>query len=341
MLKLESSVATHLKRGLSNRLFREISTTVRKRHLILGGGGFVGRHVAMELVRQGHDVLLASRGPLVQEFPSAFADYIRCQFFEMGSADWDRLVAEMDVVHHYAWSSLPASANANPGGDLLANVGATVNMLDALRRRGAGRVIFASSGGTVYGKLKQTPVSEDHPLTPINAYGAGKVAAEVYLSLYRAMCGLDCRIARIANPYGAGQNSLHGQGAVTTFIRKALSQQPITIWGTGEVVRDYVYITDVAKCLVALAAAPRDDQFVFNVGSGVGLSLNDIVTELESQLDCKLNIKRVEARPIDIPTSILAIERAKEVLDWSPLVSFSDGVARTSGDISKGLEFAS
>jgi UDP-glucose 4-epimerase len=340
MLKLQSCGVARPKWDFLNRSFREVSATVGERHLILGGGGFVGRHVALQLARQGHDVSLASRQPFAQEIPSAFAGNIRWQFFELGSTDWDRLVAKMDVVHHYAWSSLPASANADPGGDLLTNVGATVDMLDALHRRGAGRVIFASSGGTVYGKLNQTPVAEDHPLSPINAYGAGKVAAEVYLSLYRAMHGLDCRIARIANPYGAGQNSSHGQGAVTTFIRNALNRQPITIWGTGDVVRDYVYITDVAQCLVTLAAAPRDDKFVFNVGSGVGVSLNDIVAELEIQLDRKLDVRHSESRLIDIPISVLAIERAKKILGWSPIVSFSEGIARTRNDLCRGSEFA-
>jgi UDP-glucose 4-epimerase len=306
----------------------------------LGGDGFIGRHVALQLARQGYDVSLASRRPLALEIPAAFAANIRWQFLELGSADWDTLVADMDVVHHYAWGSLPASANANPRGDLLTNVGATIDMLDALHRRGAGRVIFSSSGGTVYGKLHQIPVPEDHPIAPINAYGAGKATAEVYLSLYRAMHGLDCRIARIANPYGAGQNLSRGQGAVTTFIRHALNRQPITIWGTGEVVRDYVYITDVAQCLVTLAAAPRDDRFVFNVGSGVGVSLNDIVTELETQLDRKLEVRRLESRLIDVPTSVLAIERAKEVLGWSPIVSFSDGIARTRDDLCRSSEFA-
>jgi UDP-glucose 4-epimerase len=309
-----------------------------ERHLILGGGGFIGRHVALQLARDGHDVLLACRRPMIQEVPAELAAKIRWQFTELGSADWDTLIAEIDVVHHYAWGSLPASANANPGGDLLTNVGATIELLDALHRRGSGRLIFSSSGGTVYGKLNKIPVPEDHPIAPINAYGAGKATAEVYMSLYRAMHGLDCRIARIANPFGAGQNLSHGQGAATTFIHRALNGLPITIWGTGEVVRDYVYVTDVAKCLVMLAAAPRSDEFTFNVGSGVGISLNDIVVELEAQLGRELNVTRTASRPIDIPASILSIERAHKVLGWTPIVSFSEGVARTLDDLRRNAD---
>jgi len=311
-----------------------------ERHLILGGGGFIGRHVALRLAAAGHRVSLAGRRAPERAFPPEIAGQIDWQFLELGSADWDRVIAGMDVVHHYAWGSLPASANANPGGDLRSNVGAVIDLLDALQRRGGGRVIFSSSGGTVYGKLHETPVRETHPVAPINAYGAGKAAAETYFSLYRAMHGIDCRIARIANPYGAGQNLSHGQGAVTTFIDNALRERTITIWGTGEVVRDYVFIGDVADCLVRLAAAPRDETFIFNVGSGMGVSLNGIITELETQLGRSLNVSRTAPRPIDVPVSILSIERARKLLGWSPLVPFAEGIARTVADMRRGLQIS-
>ena len=159
-----------------------------------------------------------------------------------------------------ASGSLPATANANPLGDLLGNVGATVALLDALARRGAARVVFASSGGTVYGRLERTPVPEDHRLAPITAYGAGKATAETYLGLYRSLHGLDCRVARIANPYGAGQDLSRGQGAVTTFLHHAITGQPISIWGSGEVVRDYIHISDTARGLVRTLRDLRDGQ---------------------------------------------------------------------------------
>ena len=311
-----------------------------ERHLILGGTGFIGRHVAIALARQGHQILLAGRRPLDHAFPADVAGSIRWQFLELGSSDWDSLVADADVVHHYAWGSLPASANANPGGDLRTNVGAMIDLLDALQRRGSGRIIFCSSGGTVYGRLNQTPVPETHPIAPINAYGAGKAAAEIYLSLYRAMHGLDCRIARVANPYGAGQNLSHGQGAVTTFIHRALTRQPITIWGDGEVVRDFIFIQDVAQFLVLLSAAPRNAEFIFNVGSGTGISLNSIVEILQTRLGVALEVTRSAVRPIDIPVSILSIERAERIIGWSPKVPFVEGVSRTLEDMLCGAAFS-
>lgn len=310
-------------------------------HLILGGSGFIGRHVGLMLARAGHWVTLADRVRPSYEFPPDVAHRIVWTILELGSADWDTLVENASVVHHYAWGSIPASANANPAGDLITNVGSTLDLLEALRRRGDGRIVFSSSGGTVYGKLYEIPVREDHPVAPITAYGAGKATAEIYLSLYRAMHGMDCRIARIANPYGAGQNLSLGLGAVTTFLHHALTGQPIEIWGTGEVVRDYVHIADVAACLVTLALGPRTDEaFIFNVGSGTGTSLNGIVAELETRLDRKLEVNRTQVRPFDVPVSVLAINLAHQVLGWAPKLSFADGITRTLADLAIGADFS-
>lgn len=304
------------------------------RHLILGGGGFIGRHVALRLARAGYPVLLADRAQPVYKFPADAAPRIAWQSLEIASADWDALVADVAVVHHYAWTSIPASANANPIGDLTSNVTATLAILEALRRRGGGRIVFSSSGGTVYGRLQQVPVPEDHPLMPITAYGAGKATVEIYLGLYRALHGLDCRVARIANPYGVGQNLARGQGAATTFLHSALTDQPIVIWGDGEVIRDYVHVTDVAAALVALALAPRLDQFqTFNVGSGTGVSLNAIIAELENCLNRRLDVRREPSRPFDVPVSVLDISRARNVLDWRPCLSFTEGMKRTMADL--------
>jgi UDP-glucose 4-epimerase len=310
-------------------------------HLILGGNSFIGRHVALLLARAGHRVTIASRTRLAFDFPADVASCILRKELELASGEWDDLVIGVDVVHHYAWSSTPASANANPTRDLLTNVTGTLGLLDSLKRRGGGRVVFASSGGTVYGKLKSAPVSEDALLAPITAYGAGKATAEIYLKLYRAMHDLDCRIARIANPYGAGQNLGRGVGAVTTFLNHALTGQPIVIWGDGETIRDFIHISDVASCLVRLACAPQSDEdFLFNVGTGVGTSLNEIVTHLEASLGRCIHVTRLPNRSFDVPISVLAIERVRQALGWSPRISFSEGIARTVADLKADSAFS-
>jgi UDP-glucose 4-epimerase len=306
-----------------------------ERHLLLGGNGFIGRHVAVLLACGGHDVVVASRAPPTWPLPANTAGRIHWKRFEFASADWEALVADAAVVHHYAWTSIPASANANPIGDLNVNVASTLSLLEELRRHPGKRLIFASSGGTVYGRLKQVPVPETHPFQPITSYGAGKATAELYLSLYRSLHGLDCRVARIANPYGAGQDLVRGQGAATTFLSQALARQPISIWGDGEVVRDYVHIADVAAALIRLACIdnPGEDN-AFNIGSNTGMSLNGIVAEIERQLGRPVLLQREPARAFDVPVSILDISRARRVLDWTPRLSFSEGLSRTLADLS-------
>lgn len=295
----------------------------------------------MVLARAGDTVVIADRVQPAFAFPPDVADLISWQRFELASADWDTLVAETDVVHHYAWTSIPATANANPLGDLISNVGATLSLLDALHRRGQGKLIFASSGGTVYGKVVETPITEQHPLLPITAYGAGKVAAETYLGLYRALHGIDCRIARISNPFGAGQDIAKGQGAVTKFLHSALNDQEIVIWGDGTVVRDYIHISDVANALVSLAGTPDlGDRYVFNIGSGHGTSLNTIISELAVLLKKTLNVTRVAARSFDVPTNVLDISRASEILRWQPSLGFTDGLVLTLKDLEDEAVFS-
>ena len=305
-----------------------------EKHLITGGSGFIGRHVAQLLASQGNAVTIASRNQPNFSFSADISPYIAWVPLDLDDADWywDRTLEDVDVVHHYAWTSLPASANADPAADLAVNVTATIRLLDAVRRRGC-RIVFASSGGTVYGVTSE-PIPEEHLLVPITAYGASKASAEIYLNLYRSLHWIDCRIARIANPYGAGQNTERGQGAVAAFLGKALRNEPIVIWGNGAIVRDYIHISDTAAGLVKLAQA-RDvgGHCVFNIGSGVGHSLNDLISEIEKLLDRRLEVEYTPSRSFDVPLNILSIKRAQEILGWKPLQSFREGLSRMLADV--------
>jgi UDP-glucose 4-epimerase len=306
-------------------------------HLILGGCGFIGRHVALKLARLGHRVIVADRAVPPCEFPADVCPRITWTPFDMATADWESLIAGATTIHHYAWTSIPATANADPAGDLSDNVVPTIALLEAIQRSsGRPRLIFASSGGTVYGKLRCVPAHEDHPLAPITAYGASKAAVELYLGQCRAIYGLDCRIARLANPFGAGQNLARGQGAATTFLHHALTGRAIEIWGDGEIVRDYIHISDAAEGMVALACAPETDgRWVFNIASGHGVSLNGIVAQLEARLGRTLEVRRACGRPFDVPISVLDVTLARTVLGWSPRLSFQDGMARALRDLER------
>jgi UDP-glucose 4-epimerase len=309
------------------------------KHLILGGCGFIGRHLAVSLAKRGEPVTLADRIPLLQ-FPAGVApDLLRFEAVDLVHVNWDELITDCDLIHHFAWSTIPQTANEDPVADLDINVRSTLKLLEALRRRGNGRLVFASSGGTVYGRLRQTPVPENHPLEPITAYGVSKVSIEKYLGFYSELCRMDCRIARLSNPFGAGQNPRRNQGAASVFLNKALAGEKITIWGDGEVIRDYLHISDVVAGIVALADAPLESlpgPPVVNIGSGEGVSLNQIVSVLQASLGRTLDVEYTPGRPFDVPVNVLDITRAREFLGWSPRLSFEAGMRLAIGDCSAG-----
>lgn len=309
-------------------------------HLILGGCGFIGRHVALALYRRGDTVVLAD----VVDPSDSMRDMLPVEFrkVDAGRVDWNKLVDGIDVIHHYAWTTVPATADVDPIADLDANLREMVCLLEVLRARkneGAEtKLIFSSSGGTVYGPITRTPVDEEHPFNPTNAYGASKAAAEIYLCYYRKSHGIDCRIARISNPYGAGQNPAKRQGAASTFIFQALEGNSISIWGDGSVVRDYIHIADLAAALVALTDVSEtrisaEAKPIFNIGSGAGVSLNTILDVLRNELDLDLDVTYQEGRSFDIPVSVLDISKAQNVLNWQPSLTFSQGYARMLFDL--------
>ncbi len=308
------------------------------RHVIVGGCGFIGRHVAVKLARLGHFVILADRSAPKYDFPDDVRARITWTRCDVAETDLDSLVEGATTIHHYAWTTIPLTANADPAGDVSANLIPTLALLEAIRRSAhRPRFIFISSGGTVYGKLRHVPVREDHPLAPLTAYGVSKAAVELYLNHYRVVHGLDCRVARLANPYGAGQDFGRGQGAATTFLHRALTGRPIEIWGDGEVVRDYIHISDAAAGLVAVACASQSDgPWIFNIASGQGVSLNGVVAALETRIGRTLEVRREAGRLFDVPISVLDVTLAQTVLGWSPRLSFHEGMARTLRDLEQG-----
>jgi UDP-glucose 4-epimerase len=311
-------------------------------HLILGGSGFVGRHVALMLARLGHRVIIASRNPPNFEFPVDVIQQVKWMKFDLANPDWETLLSDVVTIHHGVWTTIPATANANPADDLSVNVISLIGLLEALCRKvNPPNLIFISSGGTVYGKLRYLPAHEDHALMPISAYGVSKASAEFYLGYYRAIHGLDCRIVRLSNPFGGGQNFARGQGAVTTFLHHALIGKTITIWGDGEIVRDYIHISDAAAGIVAVALATQTlEYWTFNIASGQGISLNGILDELETQLSLRLDVQRLPSRSFDVPVSILDVTRAHIQLGWSPHFSFSEGMVHTINDLKNKSDFS-
>jgi UDP-glucose 4-epimerase len=297
--------------------------------LVLGGGGFMGSHLSRALTERGHLVRIFERPNLkpVETVPAgANIEWLEGDFFNQD--DVIEAVAGCEIIFHLISTTAPKSSNDNPAYDIESNLVSTLHLLDAAREAGVRKIVFASSGGTVYGVPNEVPIPESHQTDPICSYGIGKLAIEKYLHMYHVLHGMEYCILRIGNPYGEGQRTVAAQGAVAVFLHKALKSEVIEIWGNGTVTRDYVYIGDVVRAFLK-AMEGTGEHSVFNIGAGEGHSLNELVNTIETLVRRPVALRFLPARALDVPTSILDISRAKAFLGWQPSVSFHEGLSRT------------
>ena len=296
------------------------------RSLVLGGNGFIGVHLVERLVEEGHAVRVYDRSPNRFRALAPGAQYVEG---ELGNHGLVREAVEgVEVVYHFVSTTLPKTSNDDPIYDVRSNLVDTVQLLEACVEAGVRKVVFASSGGTVYGLPLSTPIPEDHPTDPITSYGIVKLAVEKYLGLFHHLYDLDYAVLRISNPYGPYQNPTGQQGVVPVFLHRFMTGEPIKIWGDGEVVRDYLYVSDLVDALV-LAAEAETRHKVFNIGSGRGASLNELIELISGLVGERPAVEYQPARPLDVPVSLLGIRRAREELGWGPRTDLSEGVART------------
>jgi UDP-glucose 4-epimerase len=293
--------------------------------LVLGAGGFIGTNLCRALL---------TRGARVQGFGRSrpFADALFGVHWTNGNfvehEDLARLVEGNDYVFHLIGGSLPESSNKNPAANISANILSSVHLLEVCRLCGVRKVMFVSSGGTVYGIAGDAPIPETAPTEPISAYGINKLTVEKYMSLYNYLYKLDYAVLRIANPYGPFQTAHRRQGVVAALVERALSGGPLEIWGDGTVVRDFLHVQDVVEGVLAVlghVGPPR----VFNIGSGIGRSVNQIVADLESLLGRALDKTYRSARLADVPVNILDIGLIKRETGWAPRIGWMDGLQDT------------
>lgn len=297
--------------------------------LVLGGGGFIGSHLSKALLERDHAVRIFERPNLrpAGNVPGGKnLEWLEGDF--LNARDIGQAVAGCEIVVHLISTTISNSSNDNPIYDVESNLVSTLHLLEAARKAGVRQVIFASSGGTVYGIPKEVPIKETHSTDPVCSYGISKLAIEKYLHLYHAMHGLDYRILRIGNPYGEGQRTMASQGAVAVFLYKALNGEVIEIWGDGSVIRDYIYIGDVVKAFLKVMLSSSEHR-LFNIGAGEGRSLNEVIGAIEYLLRHPVARRFLPARAFDVPTNVLDISRAKVFLDWQPETSFHDGLSQT------------
>lgn len=298
--------------------------------LVLGGGGFLGSHLSEALMAEGYAVRIFDR-PNVSRVKS-LDGYSGIEWYEgdfLNHQDVAQAVAGCDIIYHLISTTLPRSSNENPVYDVETNIVGTLHLLEAAQKNKVKKVVFTSSGGTIYGNPATIPIKETHPTVPTCSYGIGKLAIESYLRLFHLLHGVDYCVLRLANPYGERQRVSTAQGAVTVFLDKALRGETIEIWGDGSVIRDYFHVSDAITAL--LQALPyTGDVRVFNIGSGVGKSLNEILDAIDALLGAPVRRKYLPGRMFDVPVNVLDISKAVELLGWSPRVPFAEGLSRTA-----------
>jgi UDP-glucose 4-epimerase len=298
-----------------------------KLNVVLGGSGFLGQPLCRSLVAAGARVRSVSRSGHPKGQAQLWWQSVDWTAAAIGTESCARALEGADCVFHLASTTLPSNSNANMVHDLESNVVATVRTLEDAATIRIRRFVFVSSGGTVYGMARRSPIAEDHPTDPICSYGIHKLTIEKYLQLFRFMDRLDSVVLRVANAYGESQDRSRPLGAVAHFTARAVEGTPLEIWGDGKATRDYVHVEDIARALLT-AASYQGHQRLFNIGSGRSIALNQIVEMLRQRLPGPVTVNYLPARGFDVQENVLDNSRARNELLWAPEVAFETGLER-------------
>lgn len=303
---------------------------IRMKILILGAAGFIGTNLALELSKdEKNEITLADENKdfFVNEYLN-HKNNVKLKEFNIYSQNYSELLQNQDVVFHLVSTTNPTSSNSNIEAELNANISFTARLLEQCTLYKVKKIIFISSGGTVYGNAV-CPISEDSMTNPISAYGIQKLTIEKILFLYNYLYGLDYKIVRLANPYGPYQRPNGRLGALTTFTYKALNQQEICVFGDGSVIRDYIYIDDAIKAILNISF--KNCKYnIYNVGSGVGISITDLLSIIQRTLGMIAEIKYIDKRKVDLKENYLDVCRYEN--EFGPIVSvdLEEGIRKTA-----------
>jgi UDP-glucose 4-epimerase len=294
--------------------------------LIIGGSGFVGSHIVDKFLSEKWEVTVFD---MQREL---YRPAIEGIIFEQGDISnkiqLESVVARrFDVIIHSVSTTTPKSSNDNPEFDITSNLLSTVNLLDICTRHKVGKLIYLSSGGSIYGDADSEQQVETDPVFPICSYAITKLAAEKYLYMYEKIHGLNYSVLRISNPYGPRQNPVAKQGVISVFLHKILSGEKIEIWGDGSSVRDYIYVTDVAAA--CFQAANNTKNGIYNIGSNIGISVKEMVGILEKETNITPQLNWLPERGMDVSKIVLNCESAEKSLRWRPTVPLEAGLKKT------------
>jgi UDP-glucose 4-epimerase len=295
--------------------------------LVTGGAGFIGSHVVDALIAEGYRVaVIDNLSTGRRENLNAAAG-----FYEIDIRDVDAVskVFEAErpaLVSHQAAQADVRASLVDPAGYAETNIVGTLNVLQAAKTAGTSKVVFASTGGAIYGNPEELPATERCPVRPLDPYGTSKLACEYYLHTYKHNFGLDYCVLRYANVYGPRQNGDGEAGVVAIFAKGMLENRPLTIWGDGLQSRDFVYVGDVAAANVAAA---RYGSGIYNVGTGLPTDIVTVARGLARVTGYTQELVRGPAKSGEVRHSYLDAHKARREMGWEPQVTLANGLART------------
>ncbi len=293
------------------------------RILVTGGAGFIGSNIVDKLLENDHDVVVLDNLATgnIENIKDKNVEYIADSILD------DNLnLSDIDVVIHHAAQINVRTSVDKPIYDGDVNILGTINILEKMRKYDVKKIIFASSGGAVYGEPQYLPVDEKHPINPMSPYGLSKFCGEEYIKLYSRLYGIKYAILRYSNVYGERQDPRGEAGVISIFIDKILNNERPTIFGDGTQTRDFVYVGDV--CDANLMALKWKNNETVNIGTSNETSINKLFNIIAKELNFKETPIYDKPREGEVYRISLNIDRAKE-LGWEPKVSLEEGIKRT------------
>lgn len=240
-------------------------------------------------------------------------------------------ISQCRTIIHAASNTTPSVSARTPIEEIFGNFQPTLQLIQLLQEFPDRHVIYLSSGGAIYGNPETLPTNEQLLCKPISYYGAGKLAVESFFQVASYQCGYPVTILRPSNFYGPGQKTDEGFGLIFHLLHRAQKGHDIEIWGDGSTVRDYLYIQDFAEACMKVIAHGRIRNCVktYNIGSGIGHSINEVVATVEKVIGCKLNKKYLMARPVDVKQIVLDCKLINNELGWKPSTTLTEGISAT------------
>lgn len=298
--------------------------------LLIGGMGYVGRQLQEPLIAAGYRVHVMDR-----KIPDQKRKKNENIEFHESLLSNESVLKDMlqrcATVFYLASGSVPSTTVRSPSREGELNLLPFLKFLDMFQEYNRSHLVYFSSGGTIYGNPEASPVGELSPVAPISYHGAGKAAIEAFLHVYSSQCENRTTILRPSNLYGPDQPYVPGFGIIRSMMERLKKNQPVEIWGDGEIIRDYLYIDDfVAACLACIQLEKHLDGFrIFNVSSGISLSINQLCDKIEEATERKLKRAYFPGRAIDVKSVILNYSKIKKELGWQPVVGIKEGLKRT------------